>query len=48
MVSFDRTVIALDAAALAWDILSSMDFGECDNPHRKTPSVAKGQRCLDS
>ena len=32
---FDNIVAALAAAALAWEIFSSIIFGECANPHKK-------------
>ena len=37
---FDNIVQALAAAPHACDMLSSTNFGECANPHRKIPSVA--------
>ncbi len=40
-VFLDRMVAALAAAPQACEMLSSMNFGQCAIPQRKTPSVAK-------
>ena len=38
--SLERTVHPRDTAAFAWEIDSSISFGECAKPARSTPSVA--------